>query len=399
MILLGFASALRRSELVSLTLADVELKPAGLLLNVRQSKTDPKGHGQVVAVAHGQHARTDPVAALVGWRAVRGRSARSVVHPDLGQPRQPQTTLGPRRGTHAPGSRRSGRAGCRAGHLAARRPRHHRCPGRRPAQPDRRPDPAPRPVGPRQLLHPLARGIGDDVQPRPRAMTRGHGEKARDSRSRPEEQARYVLRSLARRPSWRRAEGCPRSSSGIEGLAVNNDAVRLVSGSVRDVRGRAGDVPSSVSRRTIEAGHRRAARCAPPSLRPWPPLGALGLVVGVRHRLLIRIHQRAWTRPSQSSGDPSTAASSRSRLLAMARWCTRNPGCVADTKSAVRHGVSSLGSDGPPVTLEGTAKSAVQAGGVLPLRPTRGVPACPERSLRGLCHQAARYQSRTHMHA
>jgi integrase len=72
MILLGLASALRRSELVSLTLADVELKPAGLLLSVRQSKTDPKGHGQVVAVAHGQHARTNPVAALVGWRAVRG---------------------------------------------------------------------------------------------------------------------------------------------------------------------------------------------------------------------------------------------------------------------------------------------------------------------------------------
>jgi integrase len=59
-ILLGYASALRRGELVGLTLTDVEHKPAGLLLHIRQSKTDRDGHGQQVAVAHGQHALTDP---------------------------------------------------------------------------------------------------------------------------------------------------------------------------------------------------------------------------------------------------------------------------------------------------------------------------------------------------
>lgn len=37
-ILLGFASALRRSELTALTLADIETKPAGLLLHVRRSR-------------------------------------------------------------------------------------------------------------------------------------------------------------------------------------------------------------------------------------------------------------------------------------------------------------------------------------------------------------------------
>lgn len=73
-ILLGYASALRRGELVGLTLTDVEPKPAGLLLHVRQSKTDRDGHGQQVAVAHGQHALTDPVAALNAWRAVRGET-------------------------------------------------------------------------------------------------------------------------------------------------------------------------------------------------------------------------------------------------------------------------------------------------------------------------------------
>jgi integrase len=71
-ILLGFASALRRSELTGLTLADVETKPAGLLLHVRRSKTDPEGRGQLVGVAHGQHALTDPVAALATWTGFRG---------------------------------------------------------------------------------------------------------------------------------------------------------------------------------------------------------------------------------------------------------------------------------------------------------------------------------------
>jgi integrase len=74
-ILLGYASALRRAEIVALTLADVEHKPAGLLLNIRKSKMDQEGHGQLVAVAHGQHAMTDPVAALGAWGTVRGGTA------------------------------------------------------------------------------------------------------------------------------------------------------------------------------------------------------------------------------------------------------------------------------------------------------------------------------------
>lgn len=45
LILLGFASALRRGELAALTVADLELKPAGLLINVTGSKTDPDRRG------------------------------------------------------------------------------------------------------------------------------------------------------------------------------------------------------------------------------------------------------------------------------------------------------------------------------------------------------------------
>ena len=35
---------------------------------------DQEGHGQVVAVAHGQHAITAPGAALIAWRGVRGET-------------------------------------------------------------------------------------------------------------------------------------------------------------------------------------------------------------------------------------------------------------------------------------------------------------------------------------
>jgi len=71
-ILIGYASAMRRAELVALTLSDIEPKPAGLLLHIRRSKMDQEAHGETVAVAHGQHAATDPVAALNAWRTVRG---------------------------------------------------------------------------------------------------------------------------------------------------------------------------------------------------------------------------------------------------------------------------------------------------------------------------------------
>ncbi|GAB6987824.1 hypothetical protein JCM10369A_43530 [Nocardioides pyridinolyticus] len=70
-ILLGYASAMRGSELAALTLADIDPKPAGLLITIRHSKTDQGRHGQRVAVAHSSHAATDPVAALAAWTRLR----------------------------------------------------------------------------------------------------------------------------------------------------------------------------------------------------------------------------------------------------------------------------------------------------------------------------------------
>ena len=74
MILLGYASAMRRAGIMNLTLDDIEHRAAGVLITVRQSKTDQEGQGQQVAVAHGRHAATDPVAALNAWRLPRRRA-------------------------------------------------------------------------------------------------------------------------------------------------------------------------------------------------------------------------------------------------------------------------------------------------------------------------------------
>jgi site-specific recombinase XerD len=69
MLLLGFGAALRRSELVALTLGDVETIPGrGLRLLVRRSKTDPHGTGQDIAVwANPDEPGVCPAAALARW--------------------------------------------------------------------------------------------------------------------------------------------------------------------------------------------------------------------------------------------------------------------------------------------------------------------------------------------
>jgi site-specific recombinase XerD len=69
MLLLGFGATLRRSELVSLALGDVETVPdRGLLLTIGRSKTDQVGAGQRVAV-HANPAEPGccPAAALEAW--------------------------------------------------------------------------------------------------------------------------------------------------------------------------------------------------------------------------------------------------------------------------------------------------------------------------------------------
>lgn len=66
-LLLGFAGAFRRSELVALQVKDLEVLPLGLKVTIRRSKTDQEGAGQVIAIARGEaHC---PVAAGQDWLA------------------------------------------------------------------------------------------------------------------------------------------------------------------------------------------------------------------------------------------------------------------------------------------------------------------------------------------
>jgi integrase len=62
--LLGFAFALRRSELAALAVDDIDFKPGGVMVTVHRSKSDQDGEAQCVAVGHGQHGATGPVAAI-----------------------------------------------------------------------------------------------------------------------------------------------------------------------------------------------------------------------------------------------------------------------------------------------------------------------------------------------
>ncbi len=78
LLLLGFAGALRRSELVALDVADVDTTRAareGLVVTVRRSKTDQEGAGQVVGLPRGQHAETCPDRALAAWLELAGIAA------------------------------------------------------------------------------------------------------------------------------------------------------------------------------------------------------------------------------------------------------------------------------------------------------------------------------------
>ncbi|MEP6562955.1 MAG: tyrosine-type recombinase/integrase, partial [Nakamurella sp.] len=70
-LLMGFAGAHRRSELVALTLADVALhKTDGLHIRLRTNKTDQEARGQVKALPFGRDPRTCPPCAYVRWRQI-----------------------------------------------------------------------------------------------------------------------------------------------------------------------------------------------------------------------------------------------------------------------------------------------------------------------------------------
>jgi integrase len=69
-LLLGFAGAMRRSELVALLVEDIDPTPEGLRIIIRRSKTDQEGGGSTIAIAPGL---TDcPARALMEWLTAAG---------------------------------------------------------------------------------------------------------------------------------------------------------------------------------------------------------------------------------------------------------------------------------------------------------------------------------------
>ena len=72
---LGFASALRRSNLAMLDLADVEFAAQGLILLIRREKQDRQSRGRNIGLPRGEKPLTCPVRALEDWLQYRGQAA------------------------------------------------------------------------------------------------------------------------------------------------------------------------------------------------------------------------------------------------------------------------------------------------------------------------------------
>ena len=66
LLLLGFAAALRRSELINLNIRDIAFVPEGLVLHLRRSKTDQEGIGRKIGIPYGRTVAC-PVKATRAW--------------------------------------------------------------------------------------------------------------------------------------------------------------------------------------------------------------------------------------------------------------------------------------------------------------------------------------------
>jgi site-specific recombinase XerD len=79
LLLLGFAGAFRRSELVALDIEDIEETKEGLRAMIRRGKTDQEGKGAIIAIVRG--AVVCPVAAYRAWVEAANISTGPVFRP------------------------------------------------------------------------------------------------------------------------------------------------------------------------------------------------------------------------------------------------------------------------------------------------------------------------------
>jgi integrase len=72
MLLLGFAGAFRRSELVGLDVEDCVFAKDGLTVTLPRSKTDQDGAGRKIGIPYGSNPETCPVRTLQAWLEITG---------------------------------------------------------------------------------------------------------------------------------------------------------------------------------------------------------------------------------------------------------------------------------------------------------------------------------------
>lgn len=73
-LLFGFATAMRRSEIAAVKMGDLEIEERGFLVHIPFSKTDQEGKGVYLGVWRGQHEGTCPVRAVEAWIELRSRN-------------------------------------------------------------------------------------------------------------------------------------------------------------------------------------------------------------------------------------------------------------------------------------------------------------------------------------
>jgi integrase len=81
LILLGFAGAFRRSELVALDVEDCTFGKDGLTVTLRRSKTDQQGTGRKIGIPYGSNPETCPVRNLQAWIEQAGVTAGPLLRP------------------------------------------------------------------------------------------------------------------------------------------------------------------------------------------------------------------------------------------------------------------------------------------------------------------------------
>ena len=79
LLLVGFAGALRRSELIALDVEDLEECSEGFHVRIRRSKTDQEGAGNFVSIPHGSRLR--PIRALKDWLEASGIADGPIFRP------------------------------------------------------------------------------------------------------------------------------------------------------------------------------------------------------------------------------------------------------------------------------------------------------------------------------